>query len=354
MTIKILLAGTANKNLIGVGTCPPLERALFDEGFAIGDFKDSQILININHSNSVYNKFYSRAAQDKFSFLVLLEPISVFPSQYSPRVLGKYSRCFYPGNRSRQGSDDEMLGWPYLFNENPAKPAPVALKLSDYLGTVFSEDIFSWDRWNSRANQVTMIAANKVSPTNENLYSQRRKLARSLSPETLKLYGPLWSDPLRIQLHHRLAVLVFALKSGYKPNLKSLFGELGKSYPAALGKVKNKHLVLRDSKFSLVIENSSENVTEKLFDALINGAIPIYIGPNLQYSNIPGDVAIQGLCDEKSIAEMLEGFSSRDASQYLDAIRDFLQSSTFRDVWDAEKVYRRIASEISKIVQEAT
>lgn len=353
MAIRILLAGTAKKGLIGAGTCPPLERALLDEGFQIGNVENSQILISINHNDSIFKKFYCNAIQDKLSFLVLLEPKSVFPSQYSPKILAKYSKCFYPGNRSRQSLDQEMLGWPYLFNENPARPEPVEMKLSDYLESVLSEQIFDLGRWNARANQITMIAANKVSPTNENLYNLRRSLASSLPNESLKLYGPLWSESLLNQVLHRLAVLVFALKSGYRPNLKSLFGALGKSYPAALGEVVNKHAILKDSKFSLVVENSSENITEKLFDSLINGAIPIYIGPDLQYSGIPSGVALQGLSDAKSITEMLENISAQDISQYLRAIEDFLKSSVFEQVWNADNVYMRIASEISETIREA-
>jgi len=353
VAIKILLAGTAKKGHIGVGTCPPLEQALLEEGFELGNVDNSQALINLNHNRTSLKIFNSRAAHEKFSFLVLLEPKSVYPSQYAPKILEKYNRCFYPGNRLRQSLEEEVLGWPYLFNENPANPGAVEITLSDYLAEVFAEQIFEPVRWSSRKNEITMIAANKVSPTNENLYKIRRIFANSLAPDTLKLYGPLWSESFLNQLRHRLAVLVFSLKSGYSPNLKSLFGDLGKSYPAAIGTVKNKHTVLRDSKFSLVIENSSENITEKLFDALINGAIPIYIGPDLQKSDIPPQVAIQGVKDANSILEILGTISVEEISQHLESISQFLQSSAFLDVWSASNVYRRIASEISKTIRSA-
>lgn len=353
MAIKILLAGTAKKGHFGVGTCPPLEQALLDEGFELGNIENSQVLINLNHNRSALKIFNSHAGREKFAFLVLLEPISVYPSQYAPKILEKYSRCFYPGNRLRQSSEEEILGWPYLFNENPSNPRAAEIELSDYLEEVFTEKIFEPIRWGTRKNQITMIAANKVSPTDENLYNLRRILASSLAPGTLKLYGPLWSESFLNQLRHRLAVLVFSLKSGYRPNLKSLFGDLGKSYPAAIGTIKNKHTVLRDSKFSLVIENSSENITEKLFDSLINGSIPIYIGPDLQNSGIPPQVAIQGAKNANSIIEILDTISVVEISQQLESISHFLQSSAFLDVWSARQVYKRIASEISKTTRTA-
>lgn len=351
MAIKVVLAGTAKKGHLGLGTCPPLEQALVNEGFELGNLENSQVLINLNHNESSLKTFDLSSDHKKFSFLVLLEPKSVYPSQYASRTLDKYDFCFYPGNRLRQSLEEEILGWPYLYNENPANPGAFEIELSDYLENIFSEQIFELDKWSARKNQITMIAANKVSPTNENLYSLRRMLASSLVPGTLKLYGPLWSESLLIQLHHRLAVLVFALKSGYRPNVKSLFGNLGKRYPAALGTVSSKHAVLKDSKFSLVIENSSENITEKLFDSLINGAIPIYIGPELEKSEIPPGVAIQGIENANLITQILENISSEEILKHLESMRSFLKSPAFLEVWSANHVYKRIASEISRITR---
>lgn len=347
MTPKIVLAGTANNGQIGTGVCPALEKAFLNLGFELGNLENSQVLVNLNHNSSAVEKFRRSLIPNKLQFLIALEPISVFPAQYSIKNLNSYNYCFFPGNLRRQDSSLNFLGWPYLFNENPANPKPIELPLIEYLTKMFSGHIFDYDLWSGRENFLSMIAANKVSPTNENLYGLRRNIASSLSPEVLKLYGPLWADPLWVQLRHRLGVLVFSFRSHYLPNFPSLFGELGKRYPCALGSIKDKHLILRNSKFSLVIENSSENITEKLFDSLINGAIPVYIGPNLQSSGIPEGVAIQGLRDAESISNYLQRISKDEICQYLIAISNFLNSAAFLNVWDSQAVFSRIAREIS-------
>lgn len=347
MTLKIVLTGTAKNGQTGVGTCPPLEQALIDFGFELGGLEDSRVLVSLNHNNSAIKEFDRNPLSNKLKFLVALEPKSVFPAQYKMKTLGLYDYCFYPGNVRRQESTCGILGWPYLFNENPAAPKPSELPLSDYLNDVFSGPFFDYEHWNARENVLTMIAANKVSPTNENLYGLRRKFARHLSPAVLKLYGPLWDDSIRVQIKHRLGVLAFSLKSHYPPNFRSIFGDLGRRYPTALGSIRDKHSVLRNSKFSLVIENSSENITEKLFDSLINGAIPIYIGPNLQSSGIPEAVAIQGLMDAGSITHRIQRISEREVRQHLLAISDFLKSTAFLNVWENQAVFKRIALEIS-------
>lgn len=341
------MAGTANNGLSGIGTCPSLEEAFLDLGFELGNFENSRVLVNLNHNSSAVRRFRSNSIPNKLQFLIALEPISVFPAQYSKNVLSSYSYCFYPGNVRRQESASEILGWPYLFNENPAAPKPIELPLIEYLEEMYSQQVFDFDHWGRRKNFLTMIAANKVSPTNENLYGLRRKIASNFSPDVLKLYGPLWNDPLRVQARHRLGVFAFSLKSHYLPNLLSLIGGLGKRYPCALGSIKDKHSVLRNSQFSLVIENSSENITEKLFDSLINGAIPIYIGPNLETSGIPKGVAIQGLRDFESISDHLQLISEEQVRQHLHAISRFLKSPAFLNVWENGAVFRRIAAEIS-------
>ena len=353
MTLKIVLSGTANNGQTGTGTCPVLEKAFLDLGFELGTLENSQVLVNLNHNRSAVEQFRRSPILKKLQFLIALEPVSVFPAQYSKKVLNSYSYRFYPGNVRRQETSSEILGWPYLFNENPAAPKPIELPLIEYLTEIFLEQIFEFDRWTGRKNLLTMIAANKVSPTNENLYGLRRKIASSLSPEVFKLYGPLWADPLPVQVRHRLGVFAFSLKSRYLPNFLSLFGELGKRYPCALGSIKNKHSVLRNSKFSLVIENSSENITEKLFDSLINGAIPIYIGPNLEMSGIPRGVAIQGLRDSESISDYLQMISEEEIRQHLLAISNFLKSPAFLNIWENEAVFGKIAREISmKVLKE--
>ncbi len=348
--MKIAFAGTANNGQTGAGICPSLEQAFLNLGFELGDLDNSQVLVNLNHNHSALRNFRRSRISDKMQFLIALEPISVFPSQYSHNVLNSYNHCFFPGNLKRQDSSVGILGWPYLFNENPASPRPSETPLSEYIVEMFSERIFDFDRWNARDNFLTMIAANKVSPTTENLYALRRKIVNSFDPEVLKLYGPLWVDPIFTQLKHRLAVFSFALKSGYIPNLHSIFGDLGKNYPCALGQIKDKHSVLRNSKFSIVIENSSENITEKLFDSLINGAIPIYVGPNLETSGIPKDVAIQGLRNFESVSDFLQRISETEIRKYLVAISDFLRSPAFLNVWQDQVVFCTIANEISSRV----
>lgn len=342
-----MITGTANNGRTGVGTCPVLEEAFLQQGFELGNLDDSQILVSLNHNASASRKFRNNGQSNKSFFLIALEPKSVYPAQYSQRILNLYDHCFFPGNIERQQTSSGILGWPYLFNQNPASPKSSETLLSDHLNLMFQNQIFDLKNWIQRKSSLTMVAANKVSPTNENLYGLRRGIASLLGPEELKLYGPLWSSSLIEQAKHRLGVLAFSLKSYHFPNLISIFGALGRQYPCALGPVEDKHSILRDSKFSLVIENSSENITEKLFDAMINGAIPIYIGPNLQKSGIPDGVAIQGLSDAKSISRRIHTISEEEVSQHLLAISEFLQSPDFLNVWDNYSAFNKVANEIS-------
>lgn len=350
MTIKVVLSGTAKRGASGRGVCPPLEAALETLGFEIGEFQNSQFLINLNHNKDSYKNFKPANNKIAKSFLIILEPFSVYPAQYSRKVQESYSHVFYPGRVTRGQESGEFLPWPYLFNENPALPRDREISVVDYIDKADKARTYSFQHWSARSHELTAIAANKVSPTSENLYGLRQRIVRDLPVSQLSLYGPLWNEPIAKQLKHRLSVGAYSLRTGFIPNPASILSGLLVNYPTARGTIDSKHRVLSDTKFSLVIENSIENITEKLFDSLINGSIPIYIGPNLASVGLPQGLAIEGLMTASSVIEAIGKISKEEISDRLDAIYEYIHSTNFLNVWNSDCVYERIAREIQNKV----
>jgi hypothetical protein len=140
-------------------------------------------------------------------------------------------------------------------------------------------NVFNYDNCKERKNKLVLIAANKVSTTLNSNYKLRRRIAKQMSPHEIDVYGGLWNSSLRNRMSHRLAVGLYSIKTGYFPNLIALYGSLFSKYRNYLGELENKHLIIQKYKYSLVIENSSDYCSEKLFDAILNGSILIYIGP---------------------------------------------------------------------------
>ena len=91
-----------------------------------------------------------------------------------------------------------------------------------------------------------------------------------------------------------------------------------------------------------MIENSNTIVTEKIFDALINGSIPIYIGPKLKEYGLPSEIAIEIEGDVSKIESIIANLTDEDVSNYLESMRSFVSSEYFSLNWRSDEVYRKI------------
>jgi len=134
----------------------------------------------------------------------------------------------------------------------------------------------------------TLIASNKWVKHPLELYSKRVEAIRWFEqhhPEQFELYGMGWD-------HYRFEgpKLVRALN-----RIKSLTSALAPKYPSYRGKVNSKLAVLSNYRFSICYENARDipgYITEKIFDSMISGCIPVYWGANNITDHIPKDCFI--------------------------------------------------------------
>jgi hypothetical protein len=132
-----------------------------------------------------------------------------------------------------------------------------------------------------------MINANKAFKESlpSDLYLERINTIRwyeQHAPENFELYGMGWekSTPA-FNSWGRVKRVISRLRTrllGHKP------------FPSYRGEVSDKGDVLRRSKFSYCYENSrdlSNYITEKIFDSMINGCVPVYWGADNVLDYIP-------------------------------------------------------------------
>lgn len=124
----------------------------------------------------------------------------------------------------------------------------------------------------------TIIAANKMSAVPGELYSLRRRVAEYAKDLTV-IYGAGWDSSFIARLKVALAEFAIALAFSRSASLKSFKFFFKGNWPNYLGLAESKTVAYSKSKFALVIENSMELRTEKLFDAIEAGAFPVYVGP---------------------------------------------------------------------------
>lgn len=105
-----------------------------------------------------------------------------------------------------------------------------------------------------------------------------------------------------------------------------------KSYNGKLGP-QDKHAVMNQYKFSLCFENCvfPGYITEKIFDSLLSGCIPVYFGAPDIKDFVPADLFVDytKFRNLSELEEYLIEMQQREAFKMLDAGRKFLASSSF-------------------------
>jgi hypothetical protein len=342
-----LIAGTAKSDFSISVQFKELVDSLSERGFTSVDNFPANFLISVNHNPSAYREFIENGGDPKNTVLLMLEPRVVYPSQYTSRILKRYALVLAPGNVNFFNTSTGFIYWPYEALENPQTPdEQVSSSEVFYRGNV-DKSLFDYQNWVGREFFLTMINANKVSPVKEENYSLRRKFARVLDSGDFAVFGDYWDSSLLSKVWLRIATLAFSIKSLYPPNLRHVYGNLHWRFPSSRGVISDKQIVLAASKFSLVIENDDSYVSEKIFDALVNGCIPVYFGPRLSSSILPSPLLIRYQGRPSELTSFLKELTASEIQEYLREMLNYISSDSFGSKWNKKSVYNECAAAIS-------
>ncbi len=161
------------------------------------------------------------------------------------------------------------------------------------------------------------------------IYEERFKIINYLAPKGgLDLYGPGWD------------------KGGKNPreteNIKKIYR----------GFADDKRLTLKNYKFAFAFENAvfPGYVTEKIFDAMFAGCIPIYLGARDIIEYVP-DNCFLDFRKFSSISELyarMRDMQENEYSQYINNIKKYLQSEQYGN-FSQEKYARQILDIIKTV-----
>ena len=212
--------------------------------------------------------------------------------------------------------------------------------------------------WISRSKRIVMINSAKFSSSCKSNYGLRRKVSKKLHKSQLgySLYGDNWRKPLIWNLRKRLSSIKNSIAAGERVCLRETLSELFYKFPEYMGPIERKESVLGDSQLSLVIENQSDTVTEKLFDSIFSGAVPVYVGPSLE-SLFPSleKCTIQVSPDANSIVKRIVQVTEWELNQKRKAIEEYLAKSGSDGIefWKPEKIWIRTAKIIRSNVSSS-
>lgn len=220
----------------------------------------------------IYFDFYweklKNPSNSSIKILFLHEPESVYPLQYQPEIINLFDVVVPIGfHRAIRLKKNIFLPFHPYENSNLMHPnhflnESQKIDYENKIGTV-------------------MVNSNKFSALPTSNYRLRRNIAKLASSKSIDLYGR-WNLPLYDEIGNRLTAIKYALQSKKKPDFRQALSDfrfkfITKDY------FENKLESLLPYKFCIVVENESDWVTEKIFDAIKSGCIPIYIGPNLDF-----------------------------------------------------------------------
>jgi hypothetical protein len=87
-------------------------------------------------------------------------------------------------------------------------------------------------------------------------------------------------------------------------------------------------------------------MSEKLFDALFAGCIPIYVGPKVANYGIPEGLVIQAEPNLESIQLACESARRADYDAWFRRMKSYLDLDSTRAKWSHENVYQEIANRL--------
>ena len=257
------------------------------EGNGVGTRIDA--LISNKHSK----KYIREANRNKIPIskrtLVIWEPKVVFSKNYAKKVLRQYGNIYAPSPIWARKVKGKYFKWP-----------------QDEL-----EILEDYDTWALRENRFVVIQGNKFSALEGEMYSLRRRTIFELG-ENIDLYGNGWNQGFWMDL---ISWIKSAIKNfPSKISWKTLFG-VGLRQRSYRGISQNKIETLSRYRLALVIENSTDFVSEKLFDCVSAGCLVIYIGPNLDQFNLDHEVVLSASADINAILSRCKSILSLSADQ---------------------------------------
>ncbi len=235
--------------------------------------------------------------------LVIWEPEVVNEKIRSEKIRNLYGTIIYASRLWTREIGEKYFDWPQSVDN-------------------FSK--ISFENWVKRENSSVMIQANKYSMHRNEMYSLRRRVIKEFenSPQSLALYGSHWDAGYIYNLRswitssRRVRAINWALTT---------FKDQVTKYPNYLGEIDNKHQINSKYRITVVIENSLDYVSEKLFDALSSGTYVVYLGPNLDHFDINGSKLNCSALDSLTIKEIILDFlaqSSLDQYEMMSAQRN--------------------------------
>lgn len=342
---RVVVLVEGNRNAIGELLESPWKE-FFNELSEIGNLEFSasnihsdDVVISFGNPPDLESALHVVPPELNRLHVVVREAPSIRPDWYRKSFLRKFDYRWAPSPVLAKRINGRAYVWPQHIPE--------------------SKPIFNLDEWALRSDTASLLLANKYSAVKGDLYWIRRDLVSRASNEGrhLDVFGSSWSQSSFGKYREIISACNQTISCGNFPivkirDLTFSTRRLGSSV-RQIGHVPNKYATLQGYKWTFVPENNAEWVTEKLIDALVAGAIPIYCGANLSDIGLPSNLCLTTIPDASEMWKTLDGLKRKDVRELLDIRNRALEivySDSFIEEFRNDNSLRKLGSEIKKAV----
>lgn len=279
-----------------------LREALEKEGFTVKYTWDGKgledvaaVISLIQEEPSLLNNISAQCPREKCILCIFESPL-IQPSVYREDLKNYFGKIFIM-------SDDRVDGQTYQKLYYPQPRLYMDNNLPDFNQKKF----------------CALMAGNKDSQHPLSLYPERKKVIQlfpRMGAQDFDLYGPDW-----------------------------------KGYSCWKGYAESKWAVLKNYKFSICFENFQERgyITEKIFDSLVAGCVPVYWGaPNIT-DFIPKECFIdrRDFHSHQQLYYHLKSMKQETYERYITAIRKFLAGPQAQ-LFSIDHFVKQVVDEVKK------
>ena len=325
--MKIRITGQSGENRFPFGSSGPWsefrEEVIFQGHEIVNELFDPECdaLICHNHSKFAIKEANKNGIPLAKRALVIWEPYIVDKRNYSRKILKQYGKIYTPSPIWASNVGGNSFKWP-----------------QDVIA-----EIENFDDWILRENRFVIIQGNKFSTLNGEMYSLRRKVIQKIMPQ-VALYGTNWNRGAIWDWRRWISSAIKSVPS--KISWRSLYG-IGKTQQSFLGETDDKFGTLSKYRLAIVIENSADFVSEKLFDCISAGCLVLYVGPNLNQFDLPDDHLFLSAPNVDEIySKCMEILSTSAPAQYSIAKAQNVSLRSNSNNWENSKVLRELSQAI--------
>jgi len=269
------------------------------------------LVVCLDWNQAAYAAIKRQKSQGRRAALICFEPSVVSPLSYSKRVQKLFDTVILVG----RPKPPPIVPWPQTWLHSSA------------MGK------------STMVDKAVMIQSAKYSFVRGQLYGLRVEVAKK--DARIDVFGRGWSESTlqttaRLLLELRIALTASAILDW--STLRTAF-QKPKNY---LGPAQSKVSAMGDYRVAVVIENQQDYMSEKFFDSLFAGCIPVYVGPDLSRFGIPNSIYVGADPTAESVSESITKALLMDYEAWSSEVHHFLEDPENRLKWDAYQVLPNI------------